>query len=655
MLKAMVGKFENTELSTRDFALEGLMRVADSCTTLGVDMRERLQAAYSPVAHNSDLLPAFRDYLKKPAATDRALLAAARYFRLTLIETLAVQIAVLAEEDLLVGHLLTHLQQPMAGSRPTIGVLARAFADDDAASAVHVLGQGAAVRCGMLQLCGDDLPLPEREVRVLLPNSLAMRQMKTSWPGTELIAESSQIPLGAVAEQRAAALGKRLCEVTPAPILLLRGGDVLETRAAARMVCSASGTQGVLLPRDQIPGIAPWLFLNRLIPVFSQRLAPGENSHCPAIPSFAGPMIVLTGPEGDFEAEGRPILHWRLEIPVPSEREALWSRAIGDDTLAHRMATDHRHTAARISALSARVKDSLGPGESITYERICATARMGDSIGIGALAELIHDEVHDDALVISEKLRQELESLVVRCRLREQFGDSLGPSIKARYRPSSRALFVGPSGTGKTLAAVWLATRLSMPLYRVDLSAITSKYIGETEKNLSQLFMRAEQNEVVLLFDEADALFGKRTEIHEANDRFANAQTNYLLQRMETYDGITVLTSNGRNHFDSAFSRRFDAILEFPGPGPEQRRALWSAHLGRAHEVEAAHLDLVAAAADLSGGQIRNAVLRSAVAAAQENKAISYRHLLIGVAGEYRKLSRQLPNELKQTNVPVVA
>jgi len=249
---------------------------------------------------------------------------------------------------------------------------------------------------------------------------------------------------------------------------------------------------------------------------------------------------------------------------------------------------------------------------------------------------------------MTNALRQDLESLVTRCRLREQFPLTHGPSIRARYRPSVRALFVGPSGTGKTLAVAWLATRLGIPLFRVDLAAVTSKYIGETEKNLSQLLARAEQNEVLLLFDEADSLFGKRTDIHEANDRFANAQTNYLLQRMESYDGITILTSNGRGRFDDAFSRRFDAILSFPLPGPEERRALWLSHLGPAQDVSDAQINRLAAVAELTGGQIRNAVLRAAVDAARDGKSIDYGNLLTGIAGEYRKSSRQLPNELKQ-------
>jgi SpoVK/Ycf46/Vps4 family AAA+-type ATPase len=341
------------------------------------------------------------------------------------------------------------------------------------------------------------------------------------------------------------------------------------------------------------------------------------------------------------------VIDWRIETPSPSEREALWSEAIGDDSIARRLAVEHRHSAGRIATLAAAAREDAG-GEAPDYERIRAVSRRGDSAGLSALAEWIPDEIGDDALVINTSLRQELESLVARCRLREQFSETLGPSIRARYRPSVRALLVGPSGTGKTLAVAWLATRLGMPLFRVDLSAVTSKYIGETEKNLSQLLARAERNEVVLLFDEADSLFGKRTDIHEANDRFANAQTNYLLQRMESYDGIAILTSNGRSRFDDAFSRRFDAILTFPLPGPEERRSLWLSHLGPNQDVTAGQINLLAAVAELTGGQIRNAVLRAAVDAARDRKSISLENLLTGVAGEYRKLSRQLPNELKQ-------
>ncbi len=645
------------QLDAYAFVLAGLARLANSCESLDENVQKRLRSIAARRIEGKQGLPtAFREYMKHPGQADAALAEVARQFSLDIVELLAIRLAIAAEQDLLVGHLLSHLQQPLAHSRPTIGLIAQAYAADDLHHAVHALGQGNAVRSGLLQLCGEDNPLPERQIRIPLPTALALQQMESAWPGVLPIAfDQYPVPLGKTSEARAMMLAKRLHAAHCAsPALVIRCGDALEARSAAAQVSFHCQARAVLVQTDQTIGMAPWLVLNGLIPVFAHWLAPGERKSAPVIPGFSGPILLLTGPEGEFESDERAILDWRLETPCAAERSDLWAAAINDRPLSECLATVHRHAAGRIATLAARAREDCAANEdangkvSLSYADIRAVSRRGDSVGLGALAELITDEVGDEALVINSALRHELESLVTRCRLREQFPHSLGPSIQARYRPSVRALFVGPSGTGKTLAVAWLASRLGIPLFRVDLSAVTSKYIGETEKNLSQLLARAEQNEVLLLFDEADSLFGKRTDIHEANDRFANAQTNYLLQRMESYDGITILTSNGRSRFDDAFSRRFDAILSFPLPGPEERRALWLAHLGPDHGVNSGQLNLLAAVAELTGGQIRNAVLRGAVDAAQNGKSIQYRDLLTGVASEYRKLSRQLPNELKQ-------
>ncbi|MGA7830729.1 MAG: AAA family ATPase [Terracidiphilus sp.] len=652
------------QLDSFAFVLTGLARLANSCDTLDEAIQHRLQSiAERRIDGRKSLLDAFQDYMKDPDDCDSALAEAANHFHLQSIEALAIRLAIAAEQDLLIGHLLSHLQQPLALSRPTVGLVAQAFAADGLHHAMHVLGQGNAVRCGLLQLCGDDLPLPERQMRVPLPTVLALQKMESCWPGAAPIGfDQYPVPLADSASACSAQLAKRLrASEGSAPVLVIRCGDPLEARAAAAQVATHCDAQAILMHGEQCMGMAPWLVLNGLIPVFAQWLLPGERKQLPVIPHFSGPMILLTGPEGEFESENRSILDWRLQIPSASERAVIWSAAIGDPALASRMARTHRHAAGRIATLAAKAQQEWSARESsdsiapLSYAIIRTVSRRGDSVGLGALAELIPDEVGDEALVVNSTLRLELESLVTRCQMREDFPESLGPSIQARYRPSVRALFVGPSGTGKTLAVAWLATRLGIPLFRVDLSAVTSKYIGETEKNLSQLLARAEQNEVLLLFDEADSLFGKRTDIHEANDRFANAQTNYLLQRMESYDGITILTSNGRSRFDDAFSRRFDAILSFPLPGPEERRALWLAHLGGDHGVNTRQLNLLAAVAELTGGQIRNAVLRAAVDAAQNKERIQYAHLLAGVASEFRKLSRQLPNELKQAQAAAQA
>jgi len=650
MLNLSIAAAADHSLSAYSFVLAGLARLAETCETLDESVRDRLRnVAARRIDGRKGLLAAFQEYLLQPSEADVALVEVARQFALSTGETLAVCLAVAAEQDLLIGHVLSHLQSPIALSRPTIGLVAQTYAPGEVHAAVHALGQGNAVACGLLQLCGDDRPLPERQLRIPLPTALALQSMPSCWPGTTPIAfEQYPVLLSRTAGARAAALAERFALPGVGPALIIRSGDALEARAAADLVCRQASLRAVLIHTDQVLGLAPWLVLNGSIPVFAQWLTPGERKAVATIPGYAGPVIQLTGPEGDFESDDRPVIDWRIETPSAAEREELWSDAIGEPALASRLAADHRHSAGRIAALAAKAREEARGKLPLDYAAIRTASRRGDSAGLGALAELIHDEVDDEALVTPGSLRQELESLVTRCRLREHFPQALGPSIRARYRPSVRALFVGPSGTGKTLAVAWLATRLGIPLYRVDLAAVTSKYIGETEKNLSQLLARAEQNEVLLLFDEADSLFGKRTDIREANDRYANAQTNYLLQRMESYDGITILTSNGRSRFDDAFSRRFDAIVSFPSPSPEERRTLWLSHLGPGQSVSSAQINLLAAVAELTGGQIRNAVLRAAVDAARDGKTIQYGNLLTGIAGEYRKLSRQIPNELKQ-------
>jgi AAA+ superfamily predicted ATPase len=251
---------------------------------------------------------------------------------------------------------------------------------------------------------------------------------------------------------------------------------------------------------------------------------------------------------------------------------------------------------------------------------VVEAARGGEGLGLDALAQLVAAPVPEHGLVLQEGVRADLELLLLRCRGRDRLVEGLGQAARTRFHPGVKALMVGPS--------------------------VTSKNIGEPEKNLSDLMARAEQAEVVLLFDEADSLFGKRTEVKEANDRFANAQTNYLLQRIETYDGIVLLTSNSRERFDSAFNRRLDAIVDFALPGPRERHALWLAHLGEGQGLSEAELNRLAGVVDVAGGAIRNVVLAAAVLAREAGRPITLADVRRGLEAEYRKLSQSLPQEL---------
>lgn len=645
-------------LSSADFVLAGLERVSGSCETLDANLRERLHIAAARVRNtHKDLAGGLRKYLRRPQKSDASLALIAQACALEAVEILAVRLAIAVDQDLIAGHLLSQLQQPFAHSRPTIGLIAQAYSPENTARAIYTLGQGSAVRSGLLEVIGEDLPLPERQLRVPLATALALEYGTSSFPGTAHIpATMAHMPLGATADRRAASLASRLSTFYDrGHLLVIRSGDVSEASAAAAQVTAFCSANAILVQTEQLTGLGPWLILTNSFPVFESWLAPGERKAAPSIPGYSRPILVITGPEGSFDSRDRVVLEWRIEMPTVAERVDLWRTAIVDEPVSDRLAQDHRYSAGRIAALASKAREDRlieNPNDKtavFSYEHIRSVSRRGEATDLDTLAELIPDEVNDEALVVTEALRKELDTLVSRCRLREKFANSLGPSALARYRPSVRALFVGPSGTGKTLAVSWLASRLGLPLYRVDLAAVTSKYIGETEKNLSQLLARAEQNEVLLLFDEADSLFGKRTDISDSNDRFANAQTNYLLQRMESYDGITVLTSNGRSRFDDAFSRRFDAILTFPLPGPEERRSLWRAHLGTEHTITFPQLNLLSAKVELTGGQIRNAVLHAAVDAASQKKRVEYTDVLGGIGAEYRKLNRQVPHELRLT------
>jgi SpoVK/Ycf46/Vps4 family AAA+-type ATPase len=206
-----------------------------------------------------------------------------------------------------------------------------------------------------------------------------------------------------------------------------------------------------------------------------------------------------------------------------------------------------------------------------------------------------------------------------------------------------RALFSGPSGTGKSLAARLLASALELDLYRLDLSTVVNKYLGETEKNLSRVFARSEELDVILLLDEGDALLTRRTDVHTSNDRYANLETNYLLQRLESFEGILIVTTNAGDRIDDAFERRMDVVVEFRAPDIAERCTVWDLHLPPAHAVEPQALQEVAARCALTGGQIRNAVLHASLLALENGGTIDRLHLEAAVRREYRKSGEVCP------------
>jgi SpoVK/Ycf46/Vps4 family AAA+-type ATPase len=258
-----------------------------------------------------------------------------------------------------------------------------------------------------------------------------------------------------------------------------------------------------------------------------------------------------------------------------------------------------------------------------------------------ALAERIVPGAQWDDLVLPKLQKETLRRLAAQARHRMTVYETWGFAAKGRRGLGLSALFAGPSGTGKTLAAEVVAGDLNLDLYRIDLSSVVSKYIGETEKNLKQLFDAAEAGGVLLLFDEADALFGKRAEVKDSHDRYANIEVSYLLQRMESFQGLAILTTNLKSSLDRAFQRRLRFTVDFPFPDEVQRKAIWARVFPPQTPTDCLQSDLLARL-NMTGGNIRNIALNAAFLAAESGGAVDMARLLQAARMEAIKVERPL-------------
>lgn len=348
--------------------------------------------------------------------------------------------------------------------------------------------------------------------------------------------------------------------------------------------------------------------------------------------------------------ERTPHLAWAIsspsELPIDELPRRAWREvSAGDphatvDELVDVFGDDaatiggHRLTAHQLQMVAAAT-DAVG-GASNAVRRLAAGP-------IERLARRIRPRLTWDDLVLPPEQLAQLRELTARYRNREivhgEWGASEFPS------PGVIALFAGPSGTGKTAAAEVVAADLGVDLFKIEVASVVSKYIGETEKNLEQLFGAAASGDLVLCFDEADAILGKRSEVNDARDRYANVEVSYLLQRLETYEGFVVMTTNLQKNIDDAFLRRLHARISFPTPGPAERLQIWQRAIG-AVPTKGVDLDLVAERYELVGGSIRNAALNGAFLAAGAGTPLTMDLMIVGVAREYQKLGRLITSEL---------
>jgi hypothetical protein len=376
-------------------------------------------------------------------------------------------------------------------------------------------------------------------------------------------------------------------------------------------------------------------------------LGPRDAAAIRAIAELPAP-VVLFGPANWDPAWSRQVPYrCDAEAPAPEERERLWTAELDGQasmvdpaavTRPFRLTGEQVRRAARAARLQAAAS-----GRSVSADDLRAGARAQNAAGLERLATRIEPAVGFQDLILPEDVLESLTELIVRARHRELvLGRWMMAGASSRRRGLT-ALFAGASGTGKTMAAEVLAFEMGLDLYVVDLASVVDKYVGETEKNLDRIFAEAESVNGVLLFDEADALFGKRSDVSDAHDRYANVEVAYLLQRMELFEGIAILATNLRSNLDEAFARRLDILIDFPEPDDDDRLRLWRRCLGtEAPREEDLDLEFLARAFKVSGGNIRNIVVAAAYAAAEDGAPISMGHLVRATQREYRKLGRMV-------------
>ncbi|MFI9563905.1 ATP-binding protein [Streptomyces rishiriensis] len=382
------------------------------------------------------------------------------------------------------------------------------------------------------------------------------------------------------------------------------------------------------------------------------------------LPERPGPLIGALADASDVTVlltDPRPYdPHWAARDPLvleaPRRRAggtAAWAAALdaagapvapGFDLAAtvapYRLGGERIARAAHAAAALAAFE-----GGELTAEHVRLAARQQSASGLEQHARRIRPDVGWEDLVLPERPLTQLHELALRARHRDRvLGDWRLSAGGGRGR-GVLGLFAGESGTGKTLSAEVVAAELGLDLYVVQLSSVVDKYVGETEKNLERIFTEADRTDAVLLFDEADAVFGKRSEVKDAHDKYANMESAYLLQRLESFDGIALLTTNLRANIDEAFTRRLDLVVDFPFPDAGQRLALW--RHGLAHVPCAAGVDPAPLARDfeLAGGSIRSAVVTAAYLAAGRDEPVGDGDLLEGARREYRKAGRLVPGE----------
>ncbi|GAB2945834.1 ATP-binding protein [Micromonospora polyrhachis] len=586
---------------------------------------------------------------------DDRLDALARAAELTPLDVALLLVALAPDVDSRFEQFYGYLNDDVTRRRATVGLALRLCGLPEAAAAARVrLAAGAPlIDLRLVQVDDPDRPVLTRALRV--PDRVSAHLLGADAPEpllagvAEPVDAQGQPPPGATElAQALARAGVRLAYLRERPgasalalgaaaldqaghtalaVDLARLADSPHAAELATVVVREAVLTGAGVVVGPVTGTEPWEVWAQLSTGSAPVLAYGGQTWDPA-----------WSPRAPLQVEVAPL--------SGADRAAVWR-----ETLAGTLAEGVDPAAATAQfilgapairrAASVAAQLAAAAGEAVDESHLRAGARTQNAAGLERLARRIVPEVSWDDLVLPGPILALLHELAGRARHRDRV------LREWRMRPGGgrghgvTALFAGDSGTGKTMSAEVVAGSLGLDLYTVNLATVVDKYVGETEKNLERIFAEAAGVNGVLLFDEADAIFGKRSEVRDAHDRYANIESAYLLQRMETFDGLAVLATNLRANLDEAFTRRLDIVVDFPVPDEEARGALWERCLGgrvpRSNDVD---LDFLAQAFELAGGHIRSAAVTAAYLAAGQSRPVGMAELIGAVGREYRKLGR---------------
>ncbi|HJQ69623.1 MAG TPA: ATP-binding protein [Blastocatellia bacterium] len=544
---------------------------------------------------------------------------------------------------------------PRNEAYPSLGLAAQLLCDDqeDRAPFHELIETSRAVTMGALRATGD-APFYERSLQ-LAPSLWSALHGLDVWPAgirlTDLAFASAGFDewfetTGASRAVKAIAL-RVPCTVT----VTADNEEAAYNRALALVAHAGARPAGIQLPPSIDPAQEQSIQIHALargvVPVL--RLANTENpvaAEVSAFTDFPG-AIVVCGRAGAVSVRGaRPFIAAPVEPLLPQARRRMWREmvpALASDAafLAARYPVEPKTAAAVATDLDLIASlEGRAPG----VEDVGASIRARGVTSLAAGVRLMRPRATWEDLVLPPDRLNQLREAVSRLEFQDRVIDEWGFLRDRAGARGVRLLFTGPPGTGKTLSAEVLSHTLGVDLLIIDLSRIVSKWIGETEKNLATAFDAAERARSVLFFDEADALFGKRTEVTDAHDRYANLETAYLLTRLEQFEGMAIMATNLRQNIDPAFLRRLEFVIDFEEPDREERLALWQCHLPKdAPLADDLNLDEFAALYAVVGGVIRNAAVAAGFLAAAEGMPITRHHFIHAIRREYEKAGRSFP------------